>query len=114
VRILAPKDLVARSDRALDDFGRWVAMRRPAAWVLDMVQYTAMSTSARAQGINSVETDDPEVMARQRHLVKFLIRQAPRAPAGADRSAGPSASGVTPGSAARAAAHRQASRQPSR
>ena len=55
--------LVARSGRALDEFGRWVATRRPATWVLDMVQYTAMSTSARARVINSVETDDPEVVA---------------------------------------------------
>jgi hypothetical protein len=69
--------LVARSGRALDDFGRWVATRRPAEWVLDMVQYTAMSTSARAQVINSVETDDPEVIARQRHLVKLLFAKHP-------------------------------------
>jgi hypothetical protein len=69
--------LVARSGRALDDFGRWVATRRPAVWVLDMVQYTAMSTSARAQVINSVETDDPEVVARQRHLVQLLFAKHP-------------------------------------
>jgi hypothetical protein len=69
--------LVARSGRALDDFGRWVARRRPAEWVLDMVQYTAMSTSARAQVINSVETDDPEVVARQAHLVQLLFAKHP-------------------------------------
>jgi hypothetical protein len=39
--------------------------------------YTAMSTSARAQVINSVETDDPEVMARQRHLVELLLAKHP-------------------------------------
>jgi hypothetical protein len=69
--------LVARSGRALDDFGRWVATQRSAEWVLDMVQYTAMSTSARVQVINSVETDDPEVLARQRHLVEILLAKHP-------------------------------------
>ena len=60
-----------------DEFGRWVATRRPAEWVLDMVQYTAMSTSARAQVIKSVETDDPEVAARQIHLVQLLFAKHP-------------------------------------
>src|SRR5262249_24953244 len=69
--------LVARSGRALDDFGRWVPKRRPADWVLDMVQYTAMSTSARAQVSNSVETDDPKVVARQIDLVKLLFAKHP-------------------------------------
>lgn len=39
--------------------------------------YTAMSTSARAQVIKSVETDDPEVLARQRHLVELLLAKHP-------------------------------------
>jgi hypothetical protein len=69
--------LVARSGRALDDFGRWVATRRPAEWVLDMVQYTAMSSSARVQVANSIETDEPEVRARQRHLVEILLAKDP-------------------------------------
>jgi hypothetical protein len=69
--------LVARSGRALDAFGRWVATRRPPEWVLDRVQYTAMSTSAPAQVINSVETDDPEVAARRRHLVQLLLAKHP-------------------------------------
>ena len=69
--------LVARSGRALDDFARWVVTRRPAEWVLDMVQYTAMSTSARAQVANSIETDEPEVRARQRHLVQILLAKDP-------------------------------------
>ncbi len=61
----------------LDEFGRWVASRRPAEWVLDMVQYTAMSNSARAQVISSVETDEPEVVARQIHLVELLFAKHP-------------------------------------
>jgi hypothetical protein len=69
--------LVARSGRALDDFGRWVATRRPADWVLDMVQYTAMSTRARAQVINSVEAEDAAIRARQRHLVQLLLAKDP-------------------------------------
>ena len=69
--------LVARSGRALDDFAQWVAKRRPAEWVLDMVQYTAMSTSARAQVLHDVKSDDPAVVARQRHMVQILVRQHP-------------------------------------
>lgn len=69
--------LITRSGRALDDFGRWVATRRPAKWVLDMVQFTAMSTTARAQVITRVETDEPEVVERQRHLVKLLLAKDP-------------------------------------
>jgi hypothetical protein len=42
-----------------------------------MVQYTAMSTSARVQVAKSVERDDPAVVARQRHLVQLLVRQHP-------------------------------------
>ena len=42
-----------------------------------MVQYTAMSTSARVQVAKSIESDDPAVVARQRHLVQLLVRQHP-------------------------------------
>src|SRR5262249_22362346 len=69
--------LVARSGRALDEFALWVANRRPPAWVLDRVQYTAMSTRARVQVAKSVESDDPAVVARQRHMVQLLIAQHP-------------------------------------
>jgi hypothetical protein len=74
--------LVARSGRALDDFARWVATRRPHQWVLDMVQYTAMSTTARAQVISSIQSPDPKVRARQRHLVQLLLAQDPEWSAG--------------------------------
>src|SRR5262245_34666751 len=60
-----------------DEFGRWVATRRPLDWVLDMVQYTAMSTSARAEVVSSIETEDPEVRERQRHLVELLLAKQP-------------------------------------
>jgi hypothetical protein len=36
-----------------------------------------MSTSARVQVAKSVESDDPAVVARQRHLVQLLVRQHP-------------------------------------
>ncbi len=42
-----------------------------------MVQFTAMSTTARTQGITRVETDEPEVVERQRHLVKLLLAKDP-------------------------------------
>src|SRR5262245_16493621 len=60
-----------------DEFGRWVATRRPLDWVLDMVQYTAMSTRARAEVIKSIESEDPAVLARQAHLVAVLLAQQP-------------------------------------
>lgn len=44
---------------------------------IKMVQYTAMSISARAQVIKSIEVEDAEVVARQRHLVQLLIAQHP-------------------------------------
>jgi hypothetical protein len=37
----------------------------------------AQSTSARVQVAKSVESDDPAVVARQRHLVQLLVRQHP-------------------------------------
>ena len=69
--------LVARSGRALDEFGRWVATRRPVDWVLDMVQYTAMSTKARAEVIQDIDTDDPAVWERRRHIVELFLPRMP-------------------------------------
>jgi hypothetical protein len=42
-----------------------------------MVQFTAMSTAARVQVANSIESDEPEVQARQRHLVQILLAKDP-------------------------------------
>lgn len=72
--------LVARSGRALEEFGRWVVLRRPVEWVLDMVEYTAMSTTVREELLRTITTsDDPEVRARQRHAAEVLVDVYPEA-----------------------------------
>jgi DNA-binding GntR family transcriptional regulator len=66
--------LIARSGRPLDDFARWVAARRPPAWVLRMVQIVPMSPGLREEMLRYVpQTDDPEVRARQRQVAKILL-----------------------------------------
>jgi hypothetical protein len=42
-----------------------------------MVQYTAMSTTARAQVISSIKSDDPAVTARQHHIFELFSAQHP-------------------------------------
>jgi hypothetical protein len=70
-RALRPKP---RSGRPLDDFARWVAARRPPAWVLRMVQIVPMSPGLREEMLRYVpQTDDPEVRARQRQVAKILL-----------------------------------------
>lgn len=70
--------LVARSGRALDEFARWIAPRRPATWLWRMVQMVPMST-AMSDELSSyfVQTDEPEIRARQRHLAKVLVKAYP-------------------------------------
>jgi hypothetical protein len=70
--------LVARSGRALDEFGRWVALRRPVAWVLDMVEYTTMSMPVREEVLRAItQSDDPEIRERQRHIFHVLLKAHP-------------------------------------
>jgi hypothetical protein len=55
--------LMVRSGRALDEFGRWVAPRRPLEWVLAMLAHLPMSTLARQDlRWRLGKTDDPEVV----------------------------------------------------
>jgi hypothetical protein len=70
--------LMARSGQALDEFGRWVAPRRPLDWVLAMLEYLPMTTLAREEllwGFGKAE--DPEVEARRQHILKVLLEQSP-------------------------------------
>jgi hypothetical protein len=70
--------LIARSGRPLDEFARWIARRRPAAWVLRMVQIVPMSTTLREEMLRYIpQTDDPEVRSRQRHVARVLIDMNP-------------------------------------
>jgi hypothetical protein len=65
--------LLARSGRPLEEFARWVAPLRPLDWLLDMVQYTTMSTTVREEILRQFgPTDDPEVLARRRHIAEVL------------------------------------------
>ena len=71
--------LMARSGQALDEFGRWVASRRPLEWVLAMLEYLPMSTSAREDLLWSFgKTDDPEIEARRQHILDVLVEASPQ------------------------------------
>jgi hypothetical protein len=60
--------LMARSGQALDEFGRWVAPRRPLEWVLAMLKYLPMSMPTRQELLwrfGKVDgPEDPEIEAR--------------------------------------------------
>jgi hypothetical protein len=71
--------LMARSGQALDDFGRWVAVRRPLEWVLAMLEYLSMSTTARKDLLwNFGKSEDPEIEARRQHILDVLLEASPR------------------------------------
>jgi hypothetical protein len=71
--------LLARSGQALDDFGRWVAPRRPPEWVLTMLEYLPMSMPTREELLRRFgPVDDPEIEARRHHILKVLLEQDPK------------------------------------
>ena len=71
--------LLARSGQALDDFGRWVAPRRPPEWVLLMLKYLPMSMPTQEELLRRFSrVDDPEIEARRRHILKILLEQDPK------------------------------------
>jgi hypothetical protein len=71
--------LLARSGQALDDFGRWVASRRPLDWVLNMLEYLPMSMPTRQELLSRFgEVDDPEIEARRQHILEVLLEASPR------------------------------------
>ncbi|WP_437678440.1 hypothetical protein [Sorangium sp. So ce131] len=71
--------LVARSGQALDDFARWVAPRRPLAWVLSMLEYLAMSTTVREELLwGFAQTEDPEILARRQRILEVLLSVSPQ------------------------------------
>jgi hypothetical protein len=72
--------LVARSGVALDVFVRWAAERRPTPWLLRVVRFLPMSPAVRDEILRQFPpTDDPEVRARQRHIVRVMLEQDPEA-----------------------------------
>jgi hypothetical protein len=71
--------LMARSGQALDEFGRWVAPRRPLEWVLAMLKYLPMSMPTRQELLwRFGKTDDPEIEARQQHILDLLLEASPK------------------------------------
>lgn len=71
--------LLARSGQALDDFGRWVAARRPPEWVLSMLEFLPMSMPTRDDLLRRFgPVDDPEIEARRQHILQVLLDQDPK------------------------------------
>jgi len=71
--------LMARSGQALDEFGRWVAPRRPFEWVLAMLEYLPMSALVREDLFwRFGKTDDPEIEARRQHILDLLLEASPQ------------------------------------
>jgi hypothetical protein len=70
--------LVARSGRALDEFVRWVAPQRPLEWVLSMLKCLPMSMPSREELLwRFGKSDDPEIEARQQHILDVLLEANP-------------------------------------
>jgi hypothetical protein len=70
--------LLARSGQALDDFGKWVAPRRPPEWGLTMLEYLPMSMPTREELLQRFgPVDDPEIEARRQHILQVLLEQDP-------------------------------------
>ena len=71
--------LLARSGQALDEFGQWVAPRRPLDWVLTMLEYLPMSMPTRQELLQRfAPVDDPEIEARRQHILDTLLEQDPK------------------------------------
>lgn len=70
--------LMARSGKALDAFGHWVAPRRPVNWVLTMLEFLPMSMSTREDLLwRFGPKDDPEIEARRQHILRVLLEMSP-------------------------------------
>lgn len=70
--------LLARSGQALDEFGRWVASRRPLEWVLSMLQYLPMSIPATEDLLEKFgPADDPEIEERRQLILRALLKTSP-------------------------------------
>src|SRR5512140_1503442 len=71
--------LIARSGRPLDAFVGWVKHRRPIEWLLRVLAYLPMSSSAQEDLRSYVfpKTDDPVVRARQRMIAEWAVESSP-------------------------------------
>jgi hypothetical protein len=71
--------LIARSGRALDEFGRWIITRRPPEWLVRMLRCLPMTTSLREELYKFAleKVDDPEIRERKKSLIKVLVEVTP-------------------------------------
>jgi hypothetical protein len=71
--------LIARTGRALDEFGRWVKSCRPPQWLLRVVEFLPMSTAVYDEMLRYMlaKTDDPEVRARQKLMGRVCLEMTP-------------------------------------
>ncbi len=71
--------LIARTGKPLDAFVRWVIDQRPLTWLFRMLESLPMSTATYDEFRFNVgeKTDDPDVRARQRMLLGWLLDALP-------------------------------------
>lgn len=69
---------LARSGQALDEFGRWVALRRPLEWMMSMLECIPMSTPTMEELLERFgPVDDPKIEARRRLILRALLKTSP-------------------------------------
>lgn len=72
--------LLARSGQALDEFGRWVASRRPLEWMMSMLECLPMSIPTTEELlVRFGPVDDPEIEARRQLILRALLKTSPEA-----------------------------------
>jgi hypothetical protein len=71
--------LLARSGQALDEFGRWVASRRPLEWMMNMLEFLPMSAPTMEELLERFGPviDEPEVEARRQRILQSLLKTSP-------------------------------------
>jgi hypothetical protein len=72
--------LIGRSGRALVEFARWIVTRRPASWVLRMLEIIPMPLSVQEEFeryLAPVPREDPEIRQRSRNLTEMMLRHHP-------------------------------------
>jgi len=72
--------LIGRSGRPLVEFARWILKRRPAAWVLRMLEIVPMPLSVQEEFeryLAPVPREDPEIRQRGRNLIEMMLRSYP-------------------------------------
>lgn len=72
--------LIAQSGRALDDFVRWVAPRRPLDWLLRVLHFLPVKTLLREEILRYLPpppTDDPVLREQRRDVARALVDSDP-------------------------------------